>query len=153
MREYIRQIRATAAAKDDFLASLHRQSARFEADYGIPVEVQVNGDFGEEALEPEARVELLSIIQEALTNVGKHAGADRVRVSLAIREQRVRLVIEDNGCGFDLEQVVIRGGNCFGLGVMRERAAAAGGNLEVHSAPGGGTSIVASIPVEPRFRK
>ncbi|MEP7245803.1 MAG: sensor histidine kinase, partial [Gammaproteobacteria bacterium] len=81
---------------------------------------------------------LFRLVQEALLNVRKHAGASRVEVSLATIEGHVVLSHTDDGCGFDPTHVP---SGHLGLMMMRERAEAAGGTLEVESAPGRGTTI------------
>jgi PAS domain S-box-containing protein len=90
------------------------------------------------------------IAQEALTNVFKHSGADRVSFILERRADHVLAVVEDNGRGFDVEtltELPVRGRK-LGLLGMRERAALLGGTLNVESADGAGTSVFVRIPVE-----
>ncbi|MHB1160428.1 MAG: response regulator [Chloroflexota bacterium] len=65
---------------------------------------------------------MLRIIQEALTNVRKHADASQVRIVFAIRDNRLEISVEDDGCGFDREHASRRGSQHFGLRIMRERA-------------------------------
>jgi PAS domain S-box-containing protein len=92
---------------------------------------------------------LYRIAQEALTNVLKHSGADRVSFILERRAEHVFAVIEDNGRGFDVDAVTesqVRGRK-LGLLGMRERAALLGGTLNVESSPGAGTSVFVRIPV------
>jgi PAS domain S-box-containing protein len=89
------------------------------------------------------------IAQEALTNVLKHSGADRVSVILERRADHVLTVVEDNGRGFDVERLAEQpaGGRKLGLLGMRERAALLGGTVNVESSPGAGTSVFVRIPV------
>ena len=86
------------------------------------------------------------IIQEALTNVRKHAGATRVWLRLEPHGSEVQISIKDNGQGFDLEQTTALGGLHFGLSIMRERAESVGGRLEVDSQAGEGTRVVVWMP-------
>jgi PAS domain S-box-containing protein len=83
-------------------------------------------------------VEVLRIVGEALTNARRHAAARHVRVSARRSEDQVRVEIADDGRGFDAAS---SGGDGMGIKGMRERAALAGGDLEVRSAPGAGTTI------------
>jgi len=103
-------------------------------------------------LPPEVETTLYRAVQEALTNVAKHAGARSVNVVLKLHSGLVRLVIEDDGCGFDAEEVLESGPARGRLGLvgMSERVEQAGGSLEVESAPGKGTSILAHIPTSLR---
>lgn len=89
------------------------------------------------------------ITQEALTNVLKHSGADRVSFILERRGDHILIVVEDNGKGFDVEALVESSVKERRLGLigMRERAALLGGTLNVESAPGAGTSVFVRIPV------
>lgn len=92
---------------------------------------------------------LYRIAQEALTNVLKHSGADRVSVILERRADHVLAVVEDNGRGFDAEALAEAParGRRLGLVGMRERAELLGGTLNVESTPGLGTSVFVRIPV------
>jgi signal transduction histidine kinase len=82
------------------------------------------------------------LVQEALTNVAKHAQAKHVVVNVTTEDRRVEVSVRDDGIGFEPDKP--RSG--FGLAGMRERVALAGGTLEILSAPGSGTSIRASLP-------
>jgi len=98
-------------------------------------------------LPPVVESEMLRILQEALTNVRKHAQARQVQVSLRVNPARAELIVEDDGRGF-----VYAGtgdGPHFGLRIMRERAERLGGTLSVETAPGRGTRIVAYLPRYP----
>jgi signal transduction histidine kinase len=105
---------------------------------------------GEERLPATLETALFRVVQEALTNARKHAGTERVRVTLGHRPGgRVRLEVRDWGRGFDPTGVA-RGngpGERVGLSSMRERIALLGGHLEVSSEPGEGTSVVAEVPM------
>jgi len=98
--------------------------------------------------QPEAEMNLYRIVQEALNNVHKHAGAKSVEIILERRENLIVLIISDNGKGFEPEVKVNRSKG-IGLIGMRERAALIGGTLEIESAPGEGTSIYVRVPFDP----
>jgi PAS domain S-box-containing protein len=97
---------------------------------------------------PEVETNLYRILQEALQNVYKHAGASRVSVQLQRLDGRAVLIVEDNGNGYDTEADVSSGSK-KGMGVinMRERAALVGGELEIESSPGAGTTVYARVPL------
>lgn len=97
---------------------------------------------------PEVEVALYRIVQEGLTNVLKHARAAHVSVVLEYRDGFVRLIMEDDGEGFDSDSLLASPEKSQRLGVrgMRERAALLGGRLEVESSPGSGTSLFVRIP-------
>ena len=85
------------------------------------------------------------VLQEALTNVAKHAGARRVRVRLVRDDTTVELRVQDDGNGFEPGAVARRG---LGLQGMQERAALLGGAVQIASARGQGTTITARFPVQ-----
>jgi len=92
----------------------------------------------------EVETALYRIVQEALTNVARHAQATRVDVILERRGDRLVLIIEDNGVGFNLDAAVP--GERLGLVSMKERAEMLGGELEVESEIGRGTTILVEVP-------
>jgi signal transduction histidine kinase len=94
-------------------------------------------------LAPELETALYRIIQEALTNIVKHARARSVSIVVTSRESSVRAVIEDDGVGFEL--TAVRAG-ALGLVGMRERVLLFDGTLDLQSAPGRGTTLVVELP-------
>jgi signal transduction histidine kinase len=95
---------------------------------------------------PELESALYRLVQEALTNVGKHAGATRVSVEISEDEESVHVQVRDDGTGFD----PARRTEGFGLLGMRERVALLTGTLEIDSHPGLGTTVTARLPVSHR---
>jgi signal transduction histidine kinase len=115
----------------------------FSAHNGIAVELETTGvPLG--PIPPASEVQAVRIIQEALTNVRKHAAAGRARVRLQRDGAWLHVTVEDDGAGWDRD--VLRDGLHFGLQTMRERAESVGGRLEIHAAPGRGTRVVATLP-------
>ena len=110
---------------------------------GTAFELQVEGEPA--GLPDEIRTTLFRVSQEALTNVRKHAAARRVRVRLESDEEGLRLAIEDDGRGFDIDAVAQHPRRGIGLRNMRERLLAIGGSLDVTSLPQG-TLVVARVP-------
>jgi PAS domain S-box-containing protein len=100
-------------------------------------------------LPPRSALSLYRFAQEALTNVAKHAGARRVEMTLLADAEKIRLSVADDGRGFalssELEEPVKMAG--IGLTGMYERLETMGGSLEVQSAPGQGTTLIASVPI------
>jgi|GEM_PF-806227 len=99
-----------------------------------------------ESFPRESALALYRIAQESFRNIIRHARASEVNVELSIVEKRVRLLIEDDGAGFDPAAARNRGG--LGLASLSERARLAGGNLVIRAAPGEGARITAEVPVE-----
>jgi signal transduction histidine kinase len=100
---------------------------------------------------PAAAQDILRIVQESLANVGRHAGAEHVVVRLETHGDRLRVTVQDDGTGFDPDLATAQPGS-FGLRGLKERAAHLGGELEVRSAPGKGTTVTLEMemPYDPR---
>lgn len=98
---------------------------------------------------PDAQIMLYRLFQEAFTNIGKHAEATGVTARIEKSEKAVSFLIEDDGHGFDLHQVMDRGPSerSMGLAAMNERARMLGGDLEIHTAVGKGTRISLTVPI------
>lgn len=103
------------------------------------------------AIAADAATALFRIVQEALTNVSRHAGATRVHIELGVKSECVTLEITDDGHG--ITEVAATGPGSLGILGMRERAAALGGVLEVGPATGGGTRVAAWLPPPARRAK
>lgn len=153
IREYLLGVNVTAAAEPAFISALQQYLAQFSRNYGLRADLQLSPDLSGLEVGPAAAVQLLRIIQEALTNVRKYAQAERVQVSLARPDNQAQIVIEDDGQGFDPHQPAAAGsaGHTFGLRFMRERAEEMGGTLEVQSAPGQGTRVIIRAPVNTNY--
>src|SRR6267378_1487780 len=123
-------------------AALGWYAEEFSRRTGIAVALRDGKDAAAD-LRPEAAVALFRIAQEALNNVAKHAGAKHVRVELACEAEEIAIRVADDGAGFD--PAAAARGKRWGMKTMRERAEAAGGRLEVDSAPGEGTIVRASV--------
>jgi signal transduction histidine kinase len=114
---------------------------------GIKADFHSQG-FAKQRLPPPIEIAVYRIVQESLNNILKHAGASRVSVILELRSNQLRAIVEDNGRGFDSEAIRSAPGEGNGLGLLgiQERVALIGGNLNVESEPGVGTTLVARIP-------
>ncbi|OFW43580.1 MAG: hypothetical protein A3J28_00565 [Acidobacteria bacterium RIFCSPLOWO2_12_FULL_60_22] len=124
-------------------AALRAECGDFSRQHSIPV--QFEPVHVPESLPGPVSLGLYRIAQESLRNVGRHAGATVVRVSLDGSGGAIRLSVEDNGCGFDFGQ--IKGRRGLGLVSMEERVRLAEGSIAVRSQPGAGTTIEVRIPL------
>ena len=114
--------------------------------FGIPAEFETSAP--DMRLADDVETNLYRIAQEALHNVVKHAQARNVSVLLSRRDHHAMLVIEDDGRGFQSGRPVApQSASGFGLVSMRERATLVGGELEIDSTPGAGTSIFVRVPL------
>lgn len=119
---------------------------RFGDLAALRTEMAVTGP-QELSLDGVAQLHLLRVIQEALTNVRKHAQASRARLTLTTTEKELVITVDDDGCGFDPEAVRRQRGYRFGLLSMEERAQEIGGSLTVESAPAQGTKVTIRVPL------
>lgn len=136
----------TTRTGHDFLPGLREYVQRFQEQSGIQVALELPEDGRELGLDPEAELQLGRILQEALTNVRKHAGAAEAVLRLAVEGEGLRGMVAERGRGFDPQAGTADRRPHFGLGMMRERAEAVGGRLTVQSAPGEGTRVLVEIP-------
>jgi signal transduction histidine kinase len=130
------------SALDDFglVPAVERLVETFREQSEIRVDLETN--LGDERLPPEAETTIYRIVQEALTNIVKHAQASQVSVLLTKRDGLIAAVVEDDGRGFDPSAVGEEG---LGIVGMRERLGLVGGRLRIESAGGSGTSLVAEV--------
>jgi signal transduction histidine kinase/DNA-binding CsgD family transcriptional regulator len=128
-------------------AALEALSSRVGQQYGLSVTLDLVGE--DAAVPAEQSLAVYRIVQEALHNAGQHAGAGRVGVSLRLDRSRARLTVADDGTGFvppdPLDALAAEGRR--GLADMAERAAAAGGEVEISSVRGVGTQVRAGLPL------
>lgn len=125
------------AALDQYVAAFRKQT-QIEVDF-LPVGLD------EARLPEELETTLYRIAQEALTNITRHAHAAHVGITLERRRAAVTLIVEDDGCGFDVEQALR--GSRLGLLGMRERVEMVGGTLTIESQPAHGTTVIVQLPV------
>jgi signal transduction histidine kinase len=118
---------------------------------GIHVDLHTRG-MGEDRLSRDLETMLYRVLQEALTNIAKHAAATNVSVLLERRGDLVSLIVEDDGNGFDETALSLAHGARLGLLGMRERAAIVGGKVEIESQPGVGTTIAVRVPAPAALR-
>jgi len=110
------------------------------------VRVSFRHDGLDRRMAPDIETAAYRIVQEALTNIARHAGVDEVAVRCSVSQTRLDIQVEDHGEGFDSE-ATLRSYTTGGLPGMRERAALLGGHLTVDSTPGEGTRVIAEIPL------
>jgi PAS domain S-box-containing protein len=136
MRTVLVELRPSAITETD-LAELLRQLAQAATGRAPVLTVSVSVS-GQRKLTPEAQVVFYRVAQEALSNIVKHADAQRVEVRLVREPEGVELTVTDDGRGFD--PLSIPPGH-LGLGIMRERVESIGGQLSIDSEPGRGTRM------------
>jgi signal transduction histidine kinase/HAMP domain-containing protein len=143
MRSLIFELRPVAVEEEGLVSALRKHIAAVRSREGLAIDFQVSG---ERRLVKEQEVALFRIVQEALNNVVKHARAERAVVDLSMGEEVVRLLVADDGMGFD-PRTSVREGKTMGLVNMRERVEMLDGSLEIDSQLGEGTRIRVKIPL------
>lgn len=151
VRENIMGLRTSLDAGRNLIGTLSDYLTRWEDQSQVRATLKVDAaDEADIHLTSLAELQLLRIIQEALTNVRKHAAATQVVINISDSSDGICATITDDGTGFNPEDVGRRQFPRFGLATMRERAEAVNGTLSVESSPGQGTTITVRIPHDAR---
>jgi signal transduction histidine kinase len=116
-------------------------------DRGVAVSITTDGM--DDNLPTHLKVTIFRVLQEAINNCARHSQAKNVRIRMRADGERLRAWVEDDGVGFDLDSTLrgAEGKVAVGILGMKERASLLGGNLEIRSQPGMGTSVVLDIPL------
>jgi signal transduction histidine kinase len=144
VRQLAFDLRPTVLDDIGLVAALRRLTGDLAARHGFVVDVALDGLSEDGRFPTEVETVVYRVVQEALTNVVRHARARRVSVQLTQDRACLRAVVTDDGTGFDPEAT---GGRSLGLLGMRERATLVGGRVEIASAPGAGTRMELEVPV------
>ncbi len=143
IRNIIFDLRPAVLDDDGVVAALHWYGEKFSKRTGIAVTVQAEDSTPR--LPPDSETALFRVVQEALTNVARHAQATQVIISLVREPAITRITIADNGIGFDRDAIQHHARSRWGLINMRERVQAIGGDWRIESAPGRGTRILTEL--------
>jgi signal transduction histidine kinase len=112
---------------------------------GLEVNLQHSGIEGQR-FSPEVETVAYRVVQEALTNVARHAQVRRCEVRLSVAQETLAIHIEDKGVGFSVERQVAQPAQTGGLPGIRERTELVGGVFQICSSPGNGTSVYVELP-------
>ncbi|HNS22928.1 MAG TPA: histidine kinase N-terminal 7TM domain-containing protein [Sedimentisphaerales bacterium] len=143
IREYLLGVKARSCPEQGLLAVLRRYVEDYSDNYGIRAELIAPDELEGRRIDSVVEAQLQPIIQEALLNARRRGGARSVRVVFALCDGQLQVTIQDDGCGFNPDEVSARS---FGLRSMRGRAEAAGGSFEVESKPSEGTRVSIRVP-------
>jgi signal transduction histidine kinase len=147
VRTEISKLSRRITQEHGFPGALSQYIDTFQQSYGIETKLLLP-ELGQTIfIPPMVEVQLLRITQEAFTNIRKHASAKHASVSLTQESDGLKLVIEDDGVGFDPQSLPVSH-QSFGLGVMSARAQEVNGQVDVQSTPGTGTRVTVMIPME-----
>ncbi|HET9011917.1 MAG TPA: sensor histidine kinase [Gemmatimonadaceae bacterium] len=143
LRALIAELRPAALDELGLGPAIETLAERSAAGAGVEVSTRVSLGGGPTRLAPDTENAVYRVVQEALTNVVKHACASHVRVQVARANGSVSVLVEDDGQGFDPAEC----SDGLGLVGMRERVELTGGQLEISSRPGEPTRVSARLPV------
>jgi signal transduction histidine kinase len=149
IREVIRGMRL-ALLKNGLLPTLENYLIEFETNTSIQVELIKSTTFDITQVPAMAEIQLLRILQEALSNIRKHANASKVQIKFDKIDTSICVTVQDNGKGFELNKGRYVKKNHYGLLMMQERAKAIGGTINLASQPGQGTEISVCVPIDER---
>jgi len=146
-RQVIFNLRPVHFDKMELIPALTNYLKSYETQYHVKTEFSVSGD--ETLLFPKTKIFLFRIVQEALSNVQKHAKADRVAVQVSIGRDALKATITDNGVGFDVDAIAKdpEKWDHFGLRGIFERARLVGGEARIESKKGRGTRVLIGVPL------
>jgi signal transduction histidine kinase len=146
LRELSHSLESSRVGTNPLPETLRRELAGFDRQSGIEGSLTVSGTF--DSLSPSQRIALFRIAQESLANAREHSGATQVAVSLEEMPDGVRLLVSDDGEGFDVSQTVVAAARRGRLGLvgMSERVRLLGGAFSISSSPGNGTDVCVTLP-------
>jgi signal transduction histidine kinase len=143
-REGIMALRTRVGPDQPLGEALQDYMERWEMQSGITGSLEIEGDIQVSA---SVELQLLRILQEALSNARKHSGATLVNVKIHQEDNRLFASVEDDGKGFDPSNRPREAFPRFGLAIMRERTESIGGTLDLETSPGSGTRVKIRVPV------
>jgi signal transduction histidine kinase len=149
VKRMARELRPSSLDDLGLTAALERYVANYRANFGLNADLQTTGFHDGERLPAEIELAVYRIIQEALTNIAKHARAQNVSIVVERKPHALVAIVEDDGRGFDVHAALNPSQDENGLGLhgMRERAELVGGRLQIESSIGGGSSVFVEMPI------
>lgn len=146
VREFIFDLRPMMLDDLGLVPTARRYVEAFKEKSGLDVNVVITG--AERRIEPHKEVLIFRAIQDLLGDIREHAQATQVKLQLDMSDDNVRVVLEDNGAGFDPQVLEDDQSDGRGLVLLKERVGQVGGEFEIRSQPGEGTSVSITIPTE-----
>ncbi|MBI3979158.1 MAG: GAF domain-containing sensor histidine kinase [Chloroflexi bacterium] len=152
VREGIVGLRTASQMGRGLLPALGEYLELYREMSGVAVRLEASPEIAQLRVPPAAELQLIRIVQEALSNVRKHARATTASVAVGRNGNGLSVAVADDGQGFDPANLAPTGWPRFGLQTMRERAEAVGGRFAIETSPGQGTRVVVHVPLPPEQR-
>jgi two-component system NarL family sensor kinase len=130
-----------------FLQALQKYLDHYQTSFGIDAELNLPEHPDMVHINPEVGVQVMRVIQEAMTNANRHGGAHHVKVAFRHGDGRIKISISDDGSGFNPSNVNTDSGKHYGLTFMHERMTQVGGSVKIESQQGAGTTVLLELPV------
>ena len=143
VRNFIFELRPMMLDDLGLIPTIRRYADTFKEQTGLEVNATISGD--DRRLEPYLEVMVFRAVQELLGNAARHSQATLLKLNIDLTDSQIRVSIDDNGKGFDLDSV--QKGQSLGIKLIRERTEMLGGTFEVDSAAGKGARVMFSLPV------
>jgi two-component system sensor histidine kinase DegS len=147
IRKFIYDLRPMALDDLGFASAMRQYIKEFSKRTGIGIDANISSSLPR--LKNDYELAMFRIAQEALNNIYKHSGADKVVIRVASSDNRIILCVKDDGKGFKFEETIrtLSAKQKFGLVSMRERAELLGADIEITTSPGKGTSVMLTVRV------
>lgn len=146
VRRVMFDLKPNVIDESGLLVALQDYFDDYESKYNFEIEFVHFGSMPQ--LDLSLETALFRLVQESITNARKHSGTRRVLVKIECMDERLCLVVKDEGCGFDEAQIRETKKDSYGIIGMKERAELLGGNIQVLSSPGEGTQVIIEVPTE-----
>ena len=143
VRNFIFELRPMMLDDLGLIPTIRRYADTFKEQTGLEVNATISGD--DRRLEPYLEVMVFRAVQELMGNAARHSQATLLKLNIDLTDSQIRVSIDDNGKGFDLDSV--QKGQSLGIKLIRERTEMLGGTFEVDSAAGKGARVMFSLPV------
>jgi two-component system sensor histidine kinase DegS len=145
IRRIMFDLKPSLLHEDDFCATLSDFFRDYGAKYDLDIDFVVFGE--KKKYDMSLEIALFRMVQESITNIRKHSGANKVLVKMEDKGRSLTLVIKDEGRGFDVGRTATKS-ESYGIMGMKERVELLGGEVEIISAPGKGTQVIITVPLE-----
>ncbi len=146
IRRIMFDLKPSAVYEEGLIATLKEYFTAYESRYDFEIDFVFFGQENKYDLPME--IALFRLVQEAITNVRKHAGVKKAMVKLEVSPSVLRIVIKDQGRGFDVDKLSGSRQESYGIIGMRERAELLGGEIKIISNPGSGTQVIVEVATE-----